>query len=52
MRTIIYEEKETMRIDVFLSDELEDISRSEIQRMIKSEDILVNDKKTKASYKL
>ncbi len=52
MKTIKYTETEALRIDVFLSDELEDLSRSEIQKLIKSQDILVNGNKTKASYKL
>ncbi len=52
MKTIIYSETDSMRLDVFLSDELEDVSRSEIQKMIKTEDIKVNDKKVKASYRL
>lgn len=52
MKIINYEELEMIRVDVYLSEVLEDVSRAEIQRMIKSEDILVNDKKTKPSYKL
>ncbi|CAM3099176.1 RluA family pseudouridine synthase [Streptobacillus felis] len=39
------------RIDVYLSRILDE-TRSRIQELIKSENILVNDKKTKASYKV
>ncbi|WP_331279608.1 RluA family pseudouridine synthase [Streptobacillus canis] len=39
------------RIDVYLSKILDE-TRSRIQDLIKSENILVNDKKTKASYKV
>lgn len=52
MKKIIFNEDFPVRLDVFLSDEMPDISRSEIQRLIKSEDILVNDAKSKPSYKL
>lgn len=52
MREIKYESVEVVRVDVFLSEELEDLSRSEIQRLIKNKDILVNGNKTKASYRL
>lgn len=40
------------RIDKFLSDELPDISRSYIQKLIKEEHITVNGKVVKANYKL
>lgn len=52
MKQFIYEEENTVRLDVFLSDQLEDISRAEIQRLIKSGDILVNNEKSKPSYRL
>ena len=41
-----------IRIDAYLSKKDEDISRVTIQRLIKEEKILVNNKKTKASYKV
>ena len=41
-----------VRIDVYLSNEDEDISRVTVQRLIKEEKILVNGNKTKASYKV
>lgn len=55
MKNIILEsveEDEGIRIDRFLADELEDLSRSYIQKLIKDEMILVNDKKIKSNYKL
>lgn len=42
-------EKENVRIDNYLSDEL-DISRSKIQRLIKQEKVLVNGKNINPSY--
>lgn len=43
--------KEKLRIDKYLMDELE-YSRSKIQRMINSNNILVNDKNVKSNYTL
>lgn len=40
------------RIDTFITDEISDSSRVAIQRWIKEEKVLVNDKKTKSSYKV
>lgn len=40
------------RIDKFLADELEDMSRSKIQGLIEEDNILVNDEPTKANYKV
>lgn len=40
------------RIDIFLNNELEDISRSAIQKHIENENILVNNKKINKNYKL
>jgi len=52
MKKIIVEENEqNKRIDSFLIEKL-DFSRSKIQKMIKDNYILVNDKKTKNSYVL
>ncbi|WP_105619628.1 RluA family pseudouridine synthase [Vallitalea okinawensis] len=39
------------RIDQFLSLQLNDLSRSYIQKLIKKDKVLVNDKSTKANYK-
>jgi len=40
------------RLDAFLAEKIETWSRSRLQRLIESSDILVNDKEVKASYKL
>ncbi len=53
MRTFIVEkEYEGNRIDSYLAKKDEDLSRVAVQRLIKEEKILVNDKKVKASYKV
>ena len=53
MKTFIVENEETgKRIDAYLAGKDEDISRVAVQRLIKEEKILVNDKKVKASYKV
>ena len=44
--------EEDSRIDAYLSEKAQEISRVTIQRLIKEEKILVNNKKTKASYKV
>lgn len=49
---IINEFQAGVRIDKFLSEEMEDVSRSYIQKMIKESHIRVNDKVVKANYKL
>ncbi len=41
-----------MRIDKYLADEMEDLSRSHIQKLIKDGNIRVNDKPVKANYRL
>ncbi|WP_415669404.1 RluA family pseudouridine synthase [Streptobacillus felis] len=51
MMLIEVKEDNLERIDVYLSRILDE-TRSRIQELIKSENILVNDKKTKASYKV
>jgi 23S rRNA pseudouridine1911/1915/1917 synthase len=40
------------RLDAFLSDKIEGWSRSRLQRLVESGDILVNQKEAKASYRL
>ncbi|MEK7432069.1 MAG: RluA family pseudouridine synthase [Cyanobacteriota bacterium] len=40
------------RIDVFISEKEDFLTRSRIQALIEEENILLNDKKTKSSYKL
>lgn len=49
---IVKQEEAGKRIDAYLSSKNEDISRVAIQRLIEEEKILVNGKKTKASYKV
>ena len=48
---IISSEKAGIRIDKFLAEEF-DLTRTRIQNLIKDKNILVNGKKTKASYKI
>ena len=48
---IIADEK-GIRLDAYISKKVEDISRVKVQRLIEEENILVNEKKVKASYKI
>lgn len=48
----VLESQAGIRIDKFLSDELPEMSRSYIQKLIKDEQITVNEKIVKANYKL
>ena len=51
--TLIAEKEDTgKRIDVFVSDNMDSLSRSMVQKLIESGDILVNEKKQKSNYKL
>lgn len=47
---IVEAEDEKLRIDKFLSEQLPDLSRSRIQKLLKEEHVLVNKKPAKASY--
>ena len=49
---IVKKENEGIRIDAYLAKENENLSRVTIQRLIKEEKILVNNKNTKSSYKV
>ena len=49
---IVKDEEEKQRIDRYLSEKSDNYSRVAIQRLIEEEKILVNGKKTKASYKV
>jgi len=49
---IIDENDKGNRIDKFLSDELEDLSRSHIQKIIKENGVTVNDAIVKSNYRL
>ena len=48
----VLESQSGIRIDKFLSDELPEMSRSYIQKLIKEEQVTVNGKIVKANYKL
>ena len=48
---IVKEDEVGKRIDAYLSEKLEDVSRVAVQRWIKDEKILINGKNVKASYK-
>ena len=41
-----------MRLDAYLAENIADWSRSRLQRLVENEDILVNEKKAKPSYKV
>lgn len=47
-----FEDEQAVRVDKFLSEEMSDISRSYIQKLIKEGNALVNEKVVKANYKL
>lgn len=49
---VVKKEEENNRIDRYLSEKSKDFSRVAIQRWIEEEKVLVNDKKTKPSYKV
>lgn len=49
---VVNKEDSNKRIDAYLSKKNEDISRVTIQRLIEEEKILVNNKRTKSSYKV
>lgn len=49
---IVKKEEAGKRIDAYISNKDEEISRTAVQRLIEEESILVNGKKTKASYKV
>ena len=55
MKKIVYnvqEESEDLRIDRFLAEQSEELSRSYIQKLIKDGKLLVNEKPCKASYRV
>ena len=49
---LIYDGLETERIDKYLANELEDMSRSSIQMLIKEKQVLVNEEVVKANFLL
>lgn len=48
----VFEDEENIRVDKFLSDEMSDLSRSYIQKLIKDGNAFVDEKQVKANYKL
>ena len=50
-KIIVFESEQNQRIDAFISSK-KDISRVTVQRLIKEDKILVNNTKTKSSYKV
>lgn len=48
----VLEENIGQRIDVYLSERINDMSRSHIQKLVNEKNIFVNDKETKSNYKL
>ncbi|MDO4328203.1 MAG: RluA family pseudouridine synthase [Lachnospiraceae bacterium] len=49
---VVAEEDQDTRIDKYLTDCCENLSRSYLQKLLKSGDVLVNDKPAKSSYKI
>jgi 23S rRNA pseudouridine1911/1915/1917 synthase len=49
---IIYTDSELLRVDKFLSTHFDDLSRSYIQKLLKDQKVLVNNKIVKANYRL
>lgn len=49
---IVSEDKNGIRLDAFLSEVIEDMSRSSLQKLIKDKEVLVNEKNEKPSYKV
>ncbi len=45
-------ENEGIRIDVFLSEKISELSRSNVQKLVKDKSVLVNGKDIKSNYKL
>ena len=50
MKELIYKENKKQRIDIYVSDNIKELSRSQIQKLIKAEEILVNNKQVKSRY--
>lgn len=49
---MVLEDMEGERLDLFVADNLADLSRSQVQNLIKSGQILVDGQQAKASYRL
>lgn len=52
MREFIYKSKESQRLDVFLSENISDTSRAQLQKMITKGEVLVNGESKKSNYRL
>ena len=48
----IFDEEKSIRIDVYLSGHMENVTRSHIQKLIEEDNIKVNDLSVKSNYKL
>ncbi|MFT3743234.1 MAG: RluA family pseudouridine synthase [Pyrinomonadaceae bacterium] len=49
---VVEPDYEGMRLDAFLAEQIDGRSRSRLQKLIENEDVLVNDKAVKPSYKV
>ncbi len=49
---LIGADEDGMRLDAYLAERIEGWSRSRLQKLVENEDIIVNDKAVKSSYKL
>lgn len=52
MREFIYKNEESQRLDVFLSENINDTSRAQLQKMIVNGEVLVNGEEKKSNYRL
>ena len=52
MREFIYKYGESQRLDVFLSENINDTSRAQLQKMIVNGEVLVNGEEKKSNYRL
>ena len=52
MEFIVNEENKSKRLDIFLNENIKDITRSYIKKLIDDGNVLVNDKNTKSGYLL
>lgn len=51
-KIVVSEEDESLRIDKFLTEHLNDITRNRIQKLIEDNEIIVNGKNIKSNYKV
>ena len=50
-KIVVKDNNQKKRLDIYIADEIEELSRTTVQRLIYEEKILVNGKKQKSSYK-